>query len=501
MQNVRSRVRLIRLGIFFSHFSDLDNFFIFFIFIFFKQKNKMEVNSEMPSSSVAEMVSNMVPKSKKDEGLPVNVAALDPGVCLFSPVKVDVGTKREYTELYYPISSLANDKCVEFGIFQTSTLYFSLQKCVLRLKLKIVTNDGSSVKPTDLVGYVNSPLNSIWRNIDVLIQQQPMSPGIGYNIAYKGIIDQLVYTPTTHLNSVGATEGFYYDTAGYHDKLEFADSGVNKGLLERFQFTKDGNEMWVEGPLAHDFFSLKNYLPSGIAVLIRLYPHSPAFPLLNAMETDTYKIEVTDAVLAMRVVEPTSSTITAHNQILADHPGIFHYDRSIIRCYTVPVNVSTWAIHQVFTDEIPHEVVVAVLDSDRYLGGEKLNPFLFGTHNVNFISFAAEGYHTITYVMDFAKHQYANVYRALYEVDDGRISPGGAISYTDFPKGYVLYRFRLAPLSNERSSRLKYGNTTLTLTFSSPTTKSLTILAYGRVKDYFTVDLTRNIRMVPSDKF
>ena len=60
----------------------------------------MEVNSEMPSSSVAEIVSNMAAKTKKDEGLPVNIAALVPGVCMFSPVKVDVGIKREYTELY-----------------------------------------------------------------------------------------------------------------------------------------------------------------------------------------------------------------------------------------------------------------------------------------------------------------------------------------------------------------------------------------------------------------
>ena len=462
----------------------------------------MEVNSEMPSSNVSEIVSDIAPKTKKNEGPPVNVPGVDPGVCIFSPVKVDVGVKKEYTEYYHPISAISASKCVEFNVFQTSTLYFDLEKTVLRLKLKIVTDDGTAVKSTDHVGFVNCPLNSIWRNIDVLIQQQPMSSGIGFNIAYKGIIDKLVYTPQSHLNSVAAASGWYLDTAGFHDKLEFTSSGVNKGLLERFQFTKDGNEMWVEGPLAHDFFSLKNYLPSGLAILIRLYPHnSGQFPLLNGMPSDTYKFQVTEAILAMRVIEPTSSTITAHNQLLAEHPAIFHYTRSNLRCFSIPVNLSSWAVHQVFTDEIPSEIVVGVVDSDRYLGGEKLNPFLFGTHNVNFISFAAEGYSPISYMMDYDKHQYANVYRALYEPDDGAISPGGAISYTDFPKGYVLYRFRLAPLSNERAGRLKYGNTTLTITFSKPTTKSLTIIAYGKVKDYFTMDLTRNIRMVPADKF
>ena len=459
------------------------------------------INEDMPNGEMSELVANIAPKTKKSEDPPVYLAAVDSANCFFSGEKVEVSVKRFFTEEYHPVSAIADGKCVEFIISQLNLSYLCLNKSVLRVKLKILTADGTQVKASDHVAFAQSPLNSVWRNCDLLIQQQPMSTGIGYNIAYKNIIDKLVYTPEAHLESVAQTELFYKDTAGHLNDLDFTPAGVNKGLLHRYEFSKDGEEVWCEGPLAHDFFTIPAYLPSGVNIILRLWPHqSGDFPLLNAMTTDTYKFKITECTLVMQGVEPTSGTLTAHNKILADSPALFFYSRSNIRTFTVPQNVSTWAVHQLFTDEIPFDMVVGLVDSESYLGSDKKNPFLFGTHNVNFISFAAEGYQAQSYHVNYDRGQYAAAYRALYQADVGSISPGGVVKYKEFPKGYTLYRFSLSPMTHEQSNRLRNGNTRLTVNFSKPTTASLMAICYGKFHDYFTMDMARNIRLVPFDK-
>ena len=460
----------------------------------------MSLNDDMPTGSVGDMVNKLAPKTKKDEDSPVHIPAIDAENCLFAGEKVEISVKKVFKEEYHPVSALADLKPVEFCIFQTNLYYFALSKSVIRVKLKIVTHDGSPVKATDHVAFVQSPLNSIWRSCDLLIQQQAMSTGIGYNIAYKNVIDQLVYTSESHLNSVAQAGLYYKDSPGHLNDLDFTTAGVNKGLLQRFAFSKDGHEVWCEGTLAHDFFSIPSYLPSGLQIILRLWPHSSEFSLLNAMDTDTYKVKITECVLVMEGIEPTSSTLTAHNKILADTPALFFYKRSNIRTFTIPTNISTWQMYQIFTDEIPFDLIVGIVDSESYLGNDKRNPFLFGTHNVNFISFASEGYQSQSFSMNYEEKQYAAAYRALYEPDAGSISPGGVVKYTDFPQGYTLYRFRLGPMAHERSNRLRHGNTRLTINFAKPTSVSLTAIVYGRFHDYFTMDMARNIRLVPCDK-
>ena len=450
---------------------------------------------EMPTASAGEVVTNIAPKTKKDGETPVLVPAVDAAACLWAPHKVDVGVSRDVSVELHPISAIADGKCIEFNLPQTNLFYFDARKSVLKLKVRILTADNVAVKNTDHVGLVQNPLNSMWRNCDLLLQQQAMSTAIGYNIAYKAVMDQLVYTPEEHLNTGAQTSGFYYDTPGSLDSVDFSQTGVNKGLLERFEFTKDGEEMWLQGPLAHDFFTLPTYLPSGLQLILRLYPHSNDFVLLNGMLSDTYKVQITECVLIMRGVELTSSTLAAHNKILAESDAIFHYHRSQLRAYSIPSSISNWSMNQIFVDEIPFDLVVGIVDSDNYLGNEKNNPYNFGTHNLNFISLTAEGYQSQSFHVNFKQHQYASAYAALYEGDVGTLTRGGVIKYKDFPRGYALYRFRLCPVSNERVSRLRRGVTRLTINFSAPTTKTLTAIIYGRFHDYFTMDLARNIQL------
>ena len=454
----------------------------------------------MPTASVGEIVANIAPKIKKDEESPVLIPSVDSASCIFSANRADVSVVKDFLIEFYPVSALGDSKCIEFNIHQTNVYYLDTRKSVIRVKAKIVTADGTPVKPDDHVGFVQSPLNSLWRNCDLLLQQQPMSSGIGYNIAYKNIIDQLVYTPENHLNTGGQTSGFYYDTPGNLNSVDFTTAGVNKGLLQRYEFTKDGHEVWCEGSLAHDFFKLPGYLPSGLQVILRLWPHSGDFLLMNGTETDSYKVKITECVLVMQGVELSASTLAAHNKILADTDAIWHYLRSNLRAYSVPTNISTWAMHQIFTDEIPVDLVVGLVESESYLGNDKLNPYLFGTHNLNFISFAAEGYQTRAFHLNYEDNQYAATYAALYEGDVGKITPGGVIKYKHFPQGYALYRFRLAPVSNERTNRQRRGVTRLTINFSKATTKALTVMVYGRFHDYFTMDLARNIQLARCDR-
>ena len=102
-----------------------------------------------------------------------------------------------------PVGQLNSDGALEFNVSGNSTKYIDLKNTRLKIKFRIVLANGKTVpsmrpdgnKPVpDIakVGPVNLFLQSMWRQVDVSVQQQLISPNISTNYPYKAYLETVL---------------------------------------------------------------------------------------------------------------------------------------------------------------------------------------------------------------------------------------------------------------------------------------------------------------------
>ena len=131
---------------------------------------------------------------------------------------------RKYVNLT-PVGTFKNSDCVEFLWPGSGKHLVNLQESRLYVKAKIVTEDGSSLQSAtesasseaDVCIPVNMLLNSMWKQVDLYIQEENTSPYVSTNYPYKCMIDVLLNgsDEAKYLES----SLFYPDTAYSFDSL------------------------------------------------------------------------------------------------------------------------------------------------------------------------------------------------------------------------------------------------------------------------------------------
>ena len=106
--------------------------------------------------------------------------------------------------------------------------YINLAKSKLHVTYVITGPNGEKIKderdlnghPTansDQVGPVNFTLHSIFRQIDLSLNQKIVSADVGVNYPYKAMIDLLLQSSSDMLNSQAQAAFYFKDLPGYFD--------------------------------------------------------------------------------------------------------------------------------------------------------------------------------------------------------------------------------------------------------------------------------------------
>ena len=120
---------------------------------------------------------------------------------LFAPPPTD--NSIEYWVDCNPIAAISDGGVIEFSVPGTSVDYISLGNSKLHIKYVITDEDGDKIKderdilgvPTannDQVAPVNFSMHSIFRQIDLFLNQKLISSDVGVNYPYKALIDPLL---------------------------------------------------------------------------------------------------------------------------------------------------------------------------------------------------------------------------------------------------------------------------------------------------------------------
>ena len=101
------------------------------------------------------------------------------------------------------------------------------------------TINGDSTPNTDQVAPVNFTLHSIFRQIDLSLNQKPISLDVGVHYPYKALTDLLLGSTNDMILSQAQAAMFFKDLAGHLDELQYI--GSNSGYSERGRPTKYGD--------------------------------------------------------------------------------------------------------------------------------------------------------------------------------------------------------------------------------------------------------------------
>ena len=172
----------------------------------------------------------------------------DDSLALFTIPPRDIGYMKEEWIDFAPMGSITDDSPIEFSIDANSLRYIDLNKTLLNIKFKVVDKDGKDIKTGDPVAPVNLTLHSLWRQVDVSLNQVPL-PSVGTNYPYKAMLDVLLNKGSDAKMSQLQAQLYYKDTAGFMNTVGVSS---NKGFNWRMSQISKSKSVEMEGSLFLD---------------------------------------------------------------------------------------------------------------------------------------------------------------------------------------------------------------------------------------------------------
>lgn len=431
-----------------------------------------------------------------------------PSLALFSLPAQDNGvSKVQWVDK--PVTDIFPDGSLSFVIHGSGTQYIDLRRTLLRLKVQIKNADGTPLPPVPSnimetpdaakVGPVNLLLHSMWRQIDIYLQDQLISSAeTAY--PYKAMIDTLLETPGDLKESMLQAQMFYKDTDLGTGNASDPILGGNFGLVIRSQYFRESAEVDMQGPLLINECKLDRYLLNGIKVGIKLFPTTDAFRLISPNPDANYKLVVTSASLKVCTITPSPEMVVAHQRVLEGGKKAFYpYMRSEIKQHALTQGQYSISLDDIFLGRVPSKVVVCMVNSLAMHGSYSKNPFFFRHFKTNYANITINGESFPSQALQpvFTNSpltgNYINSYLRMYGNGNDMIG----LTRDDYATGYTLFCFDLNPDVAEGSDKfwplLRTGNLGLELHFSEGLPEPATLMVYGVFPTCLQVDETRRV--------
>ena len=156
---------------------------------------------------------------------------------IFVEAPRDVSLKSKEWIKYKPTNQINDTSAINFNNTTQTSAYINLKNSVLIVKLQLINADGTALPEQAVVGLVNLPLHTIFRQIDMTFQQTPLSHW-GNHYPYKAYIDTILKTKEIDQMGVLTSQIFYKDTGL---DTSGAKTGPNSDLFTRYMSTVGEN--------------------------------------------------------------------------------------------------------------------------------------------------------------------------------------------------------------------------------------------------------------------
>ena len=390
-------------------------------------------------------------------------------------------------------STIQDGGTLDFVIPPTANQYINLKKTYLKLKLRIVKSDGSDIPDAGvLVSCINVPLNTIFNQVDVLLQQQLVSSTGGQTYAYKSYFETMLQNGIDAKKSQLQAQGYYKENIYDLDVSSFADvmkqtGDINDktwGYVHRWFLFTGGLEPTFIGPLNADICQQNRLILNGVEIQISMWPCKEAFRLLTTDTTDPYKMEIVDATLKACKVTPSSTLLLAHAEVLKESPALYPYSKTQIKTFNVPSGQYNFHLDDLFQGDIPSHLVIGMVKSKAFSGDYKLNPFNMQHFDLSSLGVYVndESLPGKALQLNWEDHNVVEGYQSLFTgLDKLGENWGNDIRLVDYEMGSTFYIFDTLPGNHPQATpNMQKANIRIEGTFSDALEENATIIIYGK---------------------
>lgn len=407
---------------------------------------------------------------------------------------VETATERVEWQDYRSVGPLTKGSVIEFNIPGTSSDYIDLKRTRLYVSIQILNPAGEPVTAKDLVAPVNLTMHSLFKQVDVSLQQQLITTTVGANYPYKAMFDTLLKFEEDPKETQLQSQLYYKDSAGFMNDSN-PDVGGNVGLVQRWALTNRGRSVDMEGPLHVDVCQQDRLILNGVQISFKLYPSGDKFTLM-ASEGD-YQMTIRNAVLRVCHVKVNPGVLVGHAEALTNANALYPMTKSDMKTYTVAAGSYDWAADDLHQGQVPSRVVVALTSASGFNGDLKQNPYNFTHFNCSSIGFHVNGQSVPTqpFQPDFSTKNYIPAYLSLFTgIGRYQVNEGNYISRGEYPNGYCMYVFDIDGKHGTEFVNLnKKGHTRLSIKFSSALPEPATVLIYSHFPGMMMIDQARNV--------
>lgn len=418
---------------------------------------------------------------------------------LFSPPTNQVAVEKVYFTEARPISSIGvSDTPIEIVVSGSGAEYIDLKRSKLYVKARILKADGTALADTEKTGIVNLPLQSMFSQMDVYLNNKLVSFNTN-NYPWKAYLKTVLFCGKDELDSQKQSELFYKDEGTMNDANAY--NGANAGLVLRYSYTQKSIIFELEANLMEDIFDIDKYLINGVDIYIKLFRSSTPFVIMSAEDSPAYKLELLDVVYKVAKVRIDPGVLLNHSKQIESTPVRYTISRNELKMNTIPKGSTEFYWDNIFPQAVPDRIVVALVDQKAVNGDYSANPFNFEHMGVTDVGIYVNGESVPGRPLktDFSAGQYVAAYTRLFEASEKWNTDAGLhISRDDFGSGYSLFVFTIDPsgFGEEYLNLIRRGNTRLELKFKEATTKAANALLFATFSSLLEVDISRDINYI-----
>ena len=417
------------------------------------------------------------------------------GLALFDQPIIDSSLLQGKFITIYPSSVLQDNGPFDFIIPSDGQDFTDLPFTRLEGCIEILNLAGATLTDTDINAYVNLLPQSLFKQIEVSVNNTQIADLSTPTYAFKSYIETVLTYPKDAKETTLLLEHFNKDTIDKENIFTLLNSiSFNK----RNQFAKKG-KIYFSMLLHIDFFHSTKLLLPGCEIKLKFIRNSDTFSLLG--DTLQAKIKFHELKLMIRRVTVEPTIASKIEDAINKTPAIYPITQSKIKTFLIPKDVRQERISNIFRGVLPRSIIVGFVTTDAANGTINANPFKFEHFNLNHFQMYINGDPLLTeaFQPDFANLNFFREYRWFMDnLGWAHDKESNGVTMEEFKTNTFFLPFDLSPdLSNGATlSQLKEGSLDVLVSFSENLAQNVQMIVFATFNELLLIDKDRNVTLV-----
>jgi len=326
---------------------------------------------------------------------------------LFSIPPTQTSIEEGVWDNIYPQPNFQESAVLRFDIPGTNNHYLNLGETELHLKVSLrKKGTDAPMQATDKVGVVNNLLHSIFKQVQVYLNDSPVENS-NNTYPYRAFLENALCYNKEAKETILRSELFMKDTNNVNDYENFDNvSGIfDREIIpsttpktftrEKREKKKIGNEGFVArrklficpnpndtnpivpflglvGKLHCDIFNLNRYMLNNVDIGLIL-SRAPTNFFLKGSAAKDFKFRIEDAFLKVRRAVISPSVMLAHAIALEKTTAKYPFKRVLVKPITIPYSSNNFSLSGIHNGMMPSRVVVGFVNTIGFEGSFESN--------------------------------------------------------------------------------------------------------------------------------